>query len=146
MCISLANFHTLTTAIYNRCFVCVLLPALTLPMSALGNTGWWFAGPVGCVGLDVEGVTGGRLQISDVLLQCQLTDSLLILHLCWVWGRKWNTVRWRWRGSKRKMKWEWKEMRDRNGTDMNKKKKTSGIRGGKGIEVVENKNKRGNDK
>lgn len=53
-------------------------------MSALGHTVGWFAGPVGCVRLDVEGVTGGGLQVPDDLLQRHLTDGLLVLHLHWV--------------------------------------------------------------
>lgn len=53
-------------------------------MSALGGTVRWFAGPVGCVSLDVEGITGGGLQVPDDLLQSHLTDGLLILHLHWV--------------------------------------------------------------
>lgn len=59
----------------------MLCSRLTLPMSALRDILRWFAGPVGGVGLDVEGVTGGGLQVPDDLLQCHLTDSLLILHL-----------------------------------------------------------------
>lgn len=57
---------------------------LTLPMSALDNTVGWFAGPMGCVGLDEECITGGGLQVPDDLLQSHLTDGLLILHLHWV--------------------------------------------------------------
>lgn len=57
-----------------------VLYVLTLPMSALCGTVGWFAGPVGCVGFDVEGVTGGGLQVPDNLLQRNLADGLLIFH------------------------------------------------------------------
>lgn len=65
-------------------FVYTLHLQLTLPMSALSSTVRRFAGPVGCVGLDVEGVTGGGLQVPDDLLQRHFTDGLLIFHLHWV--------------------------------------------------------------
>lgn len=50
-------------------------------MSGLGGAVRRFAGPVGRVGLDVEGVTGGRLQVPDDVLQSHLTDGLLVLLL-----------------------------------------------------------------
>lgn len=60
---------------------------LTLPVSALGGAVRWFAGPVGCVGLDVEGVTGGGLQVPDDMLQSHLTDGLLVFLLHGIWGQ-----------------------------------------------------------
>lgn len=56
-------------------------------MSALGGAVRRFAGPVGRVGLDVEGVTGGGLQVPDDVLQSHLTDSLLVFLLHGIWGR-----------------------------------------------------------
>lgn len=75
--------------IYKICFkgACVFCLELTLPMSAFSDGVWWFAGPMGCVGLDVEGVTGGGLQVPNDLLQRHFTDSLLIFHIHWVWRR-----------------------------------------------------------
>ncbi len=78
------NLHTYILLVnYTTCFecVCVFSFYLTLPMSTLSGAVRRFAGPVGCVGLDIEGVTGGRLQVPDDLLQRHLTDSLLVLHL-----------------------------------------------------------------
>lgn len=54
---------------------------LTLSVSALCDTVRRFAGPMGCVGLHIEGIIGGGLQVPDDLLQRDLTDSLLIFHL-----------------------------------------------------------------
>lgn len=137
MCISLNNFQTSITAI--KYVLCVsVCSALTLPMGAHGNTLWWFAGPMGCVSLDVEGVTGGRLQIPDVLLQCQLTDSLLIFHLHWVWGTEWSE------GGEEVREDEVRKERSERQKWV--RHESSGIRGGAVIKVVGNKNKRGNNK
>lgn len=54
---------------------------LTLSVSALCDTVRRFAGPMGCVGLHIEGIIGGGLQVPDDLLQRDLTDSLLVFHL-----------------------------------------------------------------
>lgn len=50
-------------------------------MSGLGGAVRRFAGPVGRVGLDVEGVTGGGFQVPDDVLQRRLADGLLVLLL-----------------------------------------------------------------
>ena len=60
---------------------------LTLPVSALGGAVWRFAGPVGRVGLHVEGVTGGGLQVPDDVLQSRLADGLLVFLIYGIWGR-----------------------------------------------------------
>lgn len=59
---------------------------LTLAKSAGGGAVRRFAGPVGGVSLDVEGITGGGLQVPDDLLQSRLADGLLVLHLHRVCG------------------------------------------------------------
>lgn len=56
-------------------------------MSALSGALRRFAGPVGRVGLDVEGVTGGGLQVPDDVLQSHLTDGLLVFLLHGIWGQ-----------------------------------------------------------
>lgn len=56
-------------------------------MSAGGGAVRRFAGPVGGVSLDVEGITGGGLQVPDDLLQSRLADGLLVLHLHRVYER-----------------------------------------------------------
>lgn len=59
-------------------------------MSAGGGAVRRFAGPVGGVSLDVEGITGGGLQVPDDLLQSRLADGLLVLHLHRVCGSERN--------------------------------------------------------
>lgn len=54
---------------------------LTLPVGALSGAVRGFAGPVGRVGLDVEGVSGGGLQVPDDVLQSHLTDGLFVFLL-----------------------------------------------------------------
>lgn len=56
-------------------------------MSAAGGAVRRLAGPVGRVGLDVEGVAGGGLQVPDDVLQSHLTDGLLVFLLHRIWGR-----------------------------------------------------------
>lgn len=106
-------------------------------MRALCDTVRWFAGPMGRVGLDVEGVTGGGLQVPDDLLQRHLTDGLLVLHLHWVWSRARE-------GEKEEVRVEikserWKKERHKWG-----KENEDG--GGADIKVMENKIKRRNNK
>lgn len=55
-------------------------------MSGLSGAVRWLAGPVGRVGLDIEGVTGGGLQVPDDVLQSCLTDGLLVFLFHGVWG------------------------------------------------------------